>query len=463
MLKGERRPRLFREMTPMASISAASFFTRLAMGAATLVAAAWAGAASADAPSSLVIAPTAAVCPKVLPSDARCLTGRSATGAWYWLAVPADWKGALVVHAHGGPRTQAPEREDPVEDLERFAVVVKEGFAWAGSTYRRGGYGVRMAAEDTDQLRQIVWDYLGRPKQTLLHGQSWGGNVATKAAELYALDSDGRANYDGVVLTNGVITGGTKAYVFRADLRAVYQFYCHNHPRPNETAYPLWQGLPADATMKRADIAARVQECTGVGLPGAQRSAEQQRNLRNILGVIGIREDQLVPHLAWATNLFQDMVWRRLDGRNPFDNATRVYAGSDDDAALNAGVERFSADPQAVAKLAYDSDLSGLIVAPTLSLHAKNDPTAFVWHEAVYRDVVTAAGRGDLLVQTFTDEDTHSRLSTPEYAAIFHGMLDWITAGRKPTPETVATACATYAARYAEACHFDAGFRPEAP
>ena len=35
-----------------------------------------------------------------------------------------------------------------------------------------------------NDLRQIVWDAFGKPKRTLLHGQSWGGNVAAKAAEL---------------------------------------------------------------------------------------------------------------------------------------------------------------------------------------------------------------------------------------------------------------------------------------
>ena len=96
----------------------------------------------------------------------------------------------------------------PVEDLERFSVMVSEGYAWAGSTYRRGGYGVRMAARDTDDLRRIVWDAFGKPKRTLLHGQSWGGNVAAKAAELYAVSADGERNYDGVILTSGLLAGG---------------------------------------------------------------------------------------------------------------------------------------------------------------------------------------------------------------------------------------------------------------
>lgn len=408
-------------------------------------------------------APVPAACPDTLPQRARCWSGQAASGAYYWLAVPEDWNGVLVVHAHGGPRTATPKAEDPVEDLERFSMTVREGYAWAGSTYRRGGYGVRMAAEDTEQLRQIVWDFMGRPRRTILHGQSWGGNVAAKAAELYARDAEGKVVWDGVALTSGLLAGGTRGYTFRADLRAVYQFYCNNHPKPDEAQYPLWSGLPADSRLTRAQLAERVQQCTGVGLPEARRTAAQRVRLANILTVVGIEEDQLVSHLAWATFLFRDLVQQRLDGLNPFDNSDTVYAGSHDDAALNAGVQRFSADPEGLARLAYDADLSGLIVAPTVTIHGIDDPTVFVSHSAAYRQTVEAAGRGDLLVQTFTRESEHSRLSRPQYVAVFDALLNWIDTGARPTPQAIADRCETAAPAYNEPCRFDVEFQPTWP
>ena len=417
-------------------------------------------AAAQDAPAASSPAPAPAVCPDFLPQQAHCWSGRAAKGGYYWIAVPENWNGSLIVHAHGGPRTGAPRADDPLEDLERFSMTVKEGFAWAGSTYRRGGYGVRMAAEDTDDLRQIFWDAFGRPRRTLLHGQSWGGNVAAKAAELYARDAEGQVVWDGVVLTSGVLAGGTEAYRFRADLRAVYQYYCQNHPAPDEAQYPVWQGLPEGVRLTRAQLAQRVQACTGVGLAATERSPEQKLRLADILNVVGIGEGQLVSHLAWGTFLFQDLVQRRLDGLNPFDNSRTVYQGSHDDAALNAGVERFAADPMGVARLAYDADLSGLIVAPTITIHGKDDPTAFVWHEAAYRDRVAAAGRSSLLVQTFTDEASHSALSPPEYVAVFEALMAWIDGGTKPEPRSVAALCEAARARYDAACFFDEDYAP---
>jgi hypothetical protein len=405
--------------------------------------------ASADAGS----APRAIPCPPSVGSETRCQSGQDANGAWYVIAMPATWNRHLIVHAHGGPRTGAPEASDPLEDLDRFSVMVRQGYAWIGSTYRRGGYGVRMAAEDTDNSRRIFWSLHGRPDRTILHGQSWGGNVAAKASELHALDVEGRRNYDGVLLTNGVLSGGTRAYQFRAGLRAVYQYYCRNHPAAGEPAYPVWQGLPRDSRMTRAELRTRIEDCTGVDRPAGRRTAEQARRLHDILAVTGVQEDQLVSHLSWATFLFQDMVHDRLGGLNPFDNAAVVYAGSSDDTALNAGVERFTADADALARLAYDADLSGLIVLPTLTLHALHDPTVNYSVEAAYAATVVAAGRSHLLVQAATDEDQHSRLTDAGYMTVLHALEDWISSGTAPEPAGFQADCL---ARYPTAgqCRF---------
>ena len=399
-------------------------------------------------------------CPQDLPARAACYTGQDRNGAWYWIAIPEHWNHVLVVHSHGGPSLKTPAPEDPLSDLRRFSVTVAEGFAWAGSSYRHAGYGVRDAAQDTDNLRQLFWSGFGRPQYTLLHGQSWGANVAAKTAEVYGKDASGKPLYDGVVLTSGVLGGGTQSYDFRADLRVVYQYFCHNNPASNEVAYPLWQGLPADSKLKARDLDERINACTGVDLPAANRSPEQQRALTNILAVIHIPERTLASHMNWATFTFRDLVQRQLHGENPFSNIGVHYVGSDDDTALNAAVERFAADPKGVRDLAYDSDLSGMLIVPTLTMHAEDDPTAFVELESVFHDTVAEAGRAALLVQSFTDEHEHSKLATPEYAAVFRLMMKWLRDGQKPSPAALAAECGNAQKIYGEACHFDPEFRP---
>ncbi len=408
-----------------------------------LAAAAFAIAGLAFGPEALAdpLEPRPIECPASAGQGTRCVSGQDANGAWFVAAIPLNWNRRLIVHAHGGPRTGAPEPAEPLEDLDRFSVMVRHGYAWIGSSYRRGGYGVRMAAEDTDNSRQIFWSLYGRPERTLLHGQSWGGNVAAKASELHIGDAASGWNYDGVLITNGVVSGGTRAYGFRADLRAVYQYYCANHPAPDEPAYPLWQGLPLDSRMTRAELRRRIETCTGVDRPAAGRTPAQAARLRDILAVTGVAEAQLVSHMTWATFLFQDMVLRRLDGRNPFDNRTTVYSGSADDAALNAGVQRFAADPQGVALLAHDADLTGQIVRPTLTVHALHDPTVSVDLEALYAGTVSAAGRSEWLVQTVTDESDHSRLSDASYMTVLDALETWIDRGVPPDPAGFQARC----------------------
>lgn len=407
-----------------------------------------------------LFAQTATSCPARLAPVASCHSGVDANGAHYLIVIPAQWNKTLLVHAHGGPRLSPITHANNVEDLERFAVLVEHGYAWAGSSYRRPGYGVRMAAEDTENLRKIFIAAFGKPQTTILHGQSWGGNVAAKGIELYATGADGTRNYDGAVLTNGMLAGGSRNYLHRADLRAVYQYYCQNHPRPDEPAYPLWMGLPAGSPLTHKELETRVNDCTGVHVPAAQRSERQRRNLANILGVIRVPERTLVGHLNWATFLFRDLVGRVLDGGNPFSNRDVVYRGSDDDAALNRGVQRFDAEPQALAKFVDDSDLSGKIDIPVVTLHAIDDPTALVEYEAEYARVVTAAGGGARLLQTFTREREHSKLSEAEYVALFAASVQWIRSGVKPTAQGIAASCMAQLPMPAGGCHFDPAYVP---
>src|SRR5690606_14473245 len=191
----------------------------------------------------------------------------------------------------------------------------------------------------------------------------------------------------------------------------------------------------------------------------AKRSFEQRRRLRNILGVTGIAEQKLLAHMNWSTFMFLDLVQKRLDGLNPFDNSNKIYRGSDDDVALNAGIERFTADPRAVAKLAYDADLSGMIVLPTLTMHALHDPTVFTDLQADYARVVAATDRSHLLTQIATDEYGHSKLAETQYIALLTVLNEWIDTGHRPSAEHIAATCLRLEAAVPGGCHFITGQR----
>lgn len=407
---------------------------------------------------------TVSNCPEGVASGSRCLTGRDSFGAYYWLAVPPNWKGTLVVHSHGGPELGEPKAERAAADLTRWSIWTRAGYAYAGSGFRQGGVAVQSAAEDTERVRQIFTAELGAPKFTVLHGQSWGASVAARTVELYGTSLNGKSPFDAVLLTSGVLGGGTQSYNFRLDLRVVYQAICANHPLATEPSYPLWQGLPLDSKLTRSELANRVEECTGVRKKPEERSITQQRNLKTLTDVIAVPESSLLGHLNWATWHFQDVVFKRLAGRNPFGNEGVHYHGSPDAAALNTQVARYRADPQAVAVFAADTDPQGTIPVPVVTVHGINDAVAFVELESAFKNTMTAGGSADRLVQTFTRDQDHSYTSDAQYVTAMRALIDWVQQGKKPTPASISNSCKEVAADFDpdKGCRFQADFTPRA-
>ncbi|MFM2341293.1 MAG: hypothetical protein RLZZ592_946 [Pseudomonadota bacterium] len=438
---------------------------RLAAGLAVLGALMPSQAAQPARPAD----PSERACPGGLPEGTRCLSGQDLLGAWYWIAVPRDWSGVLVVHAHGGPALGEPSLARVTKDLMRWKVMLQAGHAWAASSYRQGGFEVLAAGEDTERLRRLAVDTLGTPRHTVLHGQSWGASVAARMAERYTTPdfrpgqtTPGARPYDGVLLTNGVLAGATRAYDARVDLRTVYQAVCANHPRPDEPSYPLWMGLPPESTLTRLDIAQRVDECTGVQRPAAARSATQQQRLDTLTRVLRLPESALIDHLQWATWHFRELTMHKLAARNPFTNAGVLYSGSDDDEALNRRVPRLTPDPAARAELARDGDPTGGLLVPTLTLHGIDDPTAFVEMESHFRSTVDEAGAAEMLTQAYTRDSDHEYLSDAAYVSAIDALLAWSAGGPRPQAADLDRRCRALPARWkpASACRFEVDYQP---
>jgi hypothetical protein len=277
---------------------------------------------------------------------------------------------------------------------------------------------------------------------------------------MFTAETVGTQPYDAVLLTSGVLAGGTRSYDFRTDLRVVYQYLCNNHPRPSEVQYPLNIGLPAGVTMTSADLNARTAECLGLNLPAAQRTPAQQAKVDTIARVVRIPASSIQAHLNWGTFHFQDVVAKRTGGASPFGNTGAVYSGSADDAALNAGVLRYRADPAAVQRFGADTDPTGRIPVPVLSTKWISDPTAFVELDAYFKQTMENGGSGARLVQTFTREGTHSYISDPTYPALLAALLRWVEQGVKPTPAEIAQQCPGFEAQFGAGCTFVPDYVP---
>ncbi len=394
-------------------------------------------------------------CPPEISAIASCYSAKLPTGAFVLAAVPKTWNKNLIVYAHGGPGPIAPS-PDVINrgGLARYSIEVKLGYAWVGSTYRYLGFGVQQSADDTEQARQYFADHFGTPKRTILHGASYGGLVGAMLLERYA------NHYDGAFFNSGMLAGAVVGYQFRADLRAVYQFYCKNLPRPDEPQYPIWMGLPADSKLTLRELTARVDECTGVTKAPDMRSALQKKNLANILAVGGFRESVLIRHMQYGTFNFRDIA-HITHGKSPFSNAHSQYRGSDDDAALNAGVARFDSDPAGVAALKADAEPTAPLTLPVLAIHSINDPQVSVNAEAFYRDLAKSTRSSERLVQAYTDESEHTAQSAAEIAAALDELTRWIETKARPTPQSVAARCKVLIGSLGGPCRYHPEFGPK--
>jgi alpha-beta hydrolase superfamily lysophospholipase len=401
-------------------------------------------------------------CPKEVAAIATCYTAKHPSGAYLLAAIPNAWNGNLIVFAHGGPAVVPPTANTSKNDLAKYSIAVERGFGWVASSYRRPGYGVQMAVEDTEQARQFFVERIRQPRRTIVHGASYGGLVAAKLIEKQFKKADGSSAYDGAFLNSGLVIGAARAHDFRFDLRMVYQYFCKNLPRPDEPQYPLWNGLPAGAKVALKDIQGLVDECTGVTMAAGARSPQQKQHLANILGVMRFPEALLLRHMQSATFLFREIVERTTGGRNAYSNVGVTYKGSTDDAALNRDVARFAADPAAVAALKADGEPTGAISIPVISIHSMNDPQVAVEVQTAYRNAVNAAGNGERLVQAYTDERGHTQQSKPELAASLDALMQWIEQGTKPSPQSIASTCQRLRVDIDGPCRWHPEFMPKA-
>lgn len=385
-------------------------------------------------------------CPEGVPAEVECMAGQDYLGAWYWMARPKDWNGVLVLHTHDDPDLTEPDPERPARDMAQWKAWLESGYAWAGSGFRAAGYDVEKAAEDSERVRQEFIGEFGAPKRVLLHGHGWGAPVATRMAQRYTTPdfhprrgSSGKRPYDAVLITNGQLAGA-RAFDGWLDLRVLYQAVCNNLPAASETPYPLWMGLPLNGKLSDEELTRRVDDCTGLTRPAAQRSAGQQKALATLLRLTGLPEAGVLPQLRHATFDLQHLVWHQLGGKSALGNEGIVYGGPAD-AALNRALPRYKIDADARAALEGFTDAGGTIHAPVLTLHAQGDPVAVVEQTSFWRQSMEEAGTADQLLQVLLPGADHDHVSATSLNAAARLLLDWVETGRRPDAALVSKAC----------------------
>jgi hypothetical protein len=116
----------------------------------------------------------------------------------------------------------------------------------------------------------------------------------------------------------------------------------------------------------------------------------------------------------------------RLGGQ-PFENSTRVYTGSSNDAALNAGVQRYTADPGAVAALSR-FQTSGKLQVPLTTVHTTGDPIVPFNQSELYGQKVGRGGTSALLAHITIERYGHCAFQGLEVLTAFTTLMERVRA-----------------------------------
>lgn len=337
-------------------------------------------------------------------------------GGSYLIEVPAGWNGGLVIFAHGYGEASA----SPLA-----SHLAANGYAWAASSYRPGGYRPDWFLEDTLQVRDLFIREIGRPRWTIIHGQSMGGHIAISSLELHP------GVYQGALIECGVTDGITVA-----DLGLAYQ-----------AAAEYFAGAPLLDDMARPDLAARVSELwlPALGEPGRYT-------------VQGERFDSVVKHLfggdlplrlqGLRQRYFPNMIlFRRTQTLGRAGSTLHVRYRIDpglgvDEDELNRRIRRFA--PAAGARSRETNPVfaepTGRITVPVLTLHETGDARAPFSLEQSYRRRTLTAGTSHLLVQRAIRWPGHCAIDGDVREQAFDDLVAWIERGVKPNGDDVLAA-----------------------
>jgi pimeloyl-ACP methyl ester carboxylesterase len=390
-----------------------------------------------------------------LPFDA--LPGTTTTrlfgvhnGAGYRIEVPERWNGRLVLYAHG---FRGFDLELTVSNPRIRQFLVRNGYAWAASSYSKNGYDVKQGVKDTHALLQFFNGLVGRPQRIYMTGHSMGGHITGVAIEQYPRAFDGALPMCGVM-------GDSELFDFFLDFQLVAQALA---------------GLPAEFPFP-ADyeevVVPQAKAALGAPYPFILTSAGQK--LRAVTEQIsgGTRPGFASAFAFWGNFLFTRSVGDgtiRVAPGNVAGNVDTAYQMDGDprlsaeEQALNAVVVRVSADPQGrhPQGLANIPPITGKLPIPTLSLHTLGDLFVPFSMEQIYARRAAAHGASHLLVQRAYRDVTHCGFEIAEEEAAFAALADWVEDGVKPDGDDVLTPAVVADPKYG--CQFTLSPRPPFP
>jgi hypothetical protein len=338
----------------------------------------------------------------------------------YRIDIPTAWNHQLVVFYHG--YSERPFRYHISGPLtEQTQPLFDRGFAVVQSGYSTTGWALEQAFPETEQLRQYFLHKYAEPAEgkaaktmrTFVAGGSMGGALVAATLELNPKPYVAGLDLCGAVGPTDV------AFQRRFAHRAAFDFYFPGILPPLAPVPPDYEETPA--------LHAKVE----AALKANPMAAAYMRALT------GLHSDRDLAHnMVYYTFVVGDI--QRRAGGNAFDNRNYVYAGTNSassatDNALNDGVHRYAADPQAREYLLHHYTPNGHLNRPMLALHTTYDPLIAGPTLALYAHDVAEAGFAQNLVQQYVRRDGHCAFTAEEVGRTFDELINWVNTGQRPS------------------------------
>jgi pimeloyl-ACP methyl ester carboxylesterase len=337
--------------------------------------------------------PVGPAVPPQYPYPAGCVQGTLASSALYRICMPPGifiWTHDLFIFAHGyvtpSSTLRIPDEQLRMPDGSSIPDMANwMGYAFATTSYSTNGLAVPEGIADLTDLVQVFRQAHPSLNHVYLVGASDGGLITALALEQHP------DVFHGGLATCGPIGDWNAQINYVGDFRVVFDYF-----------FPgLMPGSPVSIPQSLMDN--WDTHFSTIILP-AILSPANQFSVTELFKVTRAAYDTSSPtaYTASVSNTIRTVLWYNVFGAQdaiaklggqPFDNWTRVYTGSAGDAALNAGIARFEADPAAINRVQTLYRTSGQLRAPLVTLHTTLDEIVPYWHAPLYRDKVAARGR----------------------------------------------------------------------
>lgn len=337
-------------------------------------------------------------------------------GAAYRVVFPPDWKGKLVMYAHGYEFMKAaPRQSQQAGFINSMKPFLERGYAVAASDYQYQGFALAQGVDDTEALRQYVVRKYGKPDSTFMVGHSMGGGVTLATIENFGGNYAGglplcplssrpylqcRKEFDMYATFNGLFPGLTTPLSTIFDLTKPYQ------------AQPQQSMVPRAMAIKKAMLA----KDSVLAVAFARR--------------FDLKLDDLPFSLFFNENVLRDLA-QKAKG-NPFDNTNTVYSGFPDNLEVNKTAERLAAtvDPTI---LFGKYDRTGNINKPVVLMHTLYDQLIPPVYGVVnFENMVHQQGKDRFFTVKYTNGQGHCNFTPQQTGQAFDALRSWVKTGQKP-------------------------------